>query len=373
MEPTHVQPRSRSIGLYLFGIVIVAAAGAAAWYFTQQGAIGLGSARAAMEADAARGPRVVVATVTQGPATRVIQLLGDAKPYSTATVFAKVSGYLKSVPVDKGDKVTAGQVIAEIDSSELESQYESAVADLEYKRRLALRERELMRTGATAQQTAEQSQSGFRMAEETVRNLNTMRSYQILRAPFDGTVIARFADPGALMQAATTNQASSLPVLQIADNSKLRIGVYVEQRDVPAVHVGDTADIIDASNPLRVRKAKISRSAGTLDPRTRTLFIELDLDNHDDFLVPGSFVYVTLTVPIASFPQVPVAAVLQRGNIPQVATVGEDSIVHLRPIRVAGTDGIVTDILEGVKPGEKVGLNVPNDVTEGSKIRVATR
>jgi RND family efflux transporter MFP subunit len=193
----------------------------------------------------------------------------------------------------------------------------------------------------------------------------------VLKAPFDGTVVARFADPGALMQAATTNQASALPVIQIADNTKLRVGAYVEQRDVAAVHIGDEVEIVDASNAERRRKAKISRTVGTLDPRTRTLFIEIDLDNRDGFLVPGSFTYAVLKVPVASFPQIPVAALNQRGGTAQVAVVGEDSVVKFRPIRIGSTDGVLINVADGIKPGEKVALNVPNEVSDGTKVRAS--
>jgi RND family efflux transporter MFP subunit len=358
--------------LYLTGLVLLIAAGLGTFRYMESSATSVANARTAMETEAARGPRVVVATVAQGPSIRTIQLLGDARAYSTATMFAKVSGYLKSVSVDKGDMVTAGQIIAEIESTELESQYQSAVADLDNKQRIAARARDLLRSGSTAQQAADQAETNLRMAQETVRNLNAIRSYQVLRAPFSGMVVARFADPGALLQAATTNQASSLPVIQLADTTKLRIGAFVEQRDVSAIKAGDEADIIDASNTERRRTARISRTAGSLDPRTRTLFIEIDLDNKDTFLVPGSFVQVVLKVPVTSYPQIPVNAVLQRGPNTVVAVVGPDETVRFRPIRVASTDGIVSNIAEGLKPGEKVGLNVPNDVIEGAKIRAAT-
>jgi len=357
--------------LYLTGLVLLVAAGFGTFRFMQESASNVASARTAMETEAARGPRVVVATVAQGPSIRTIQLLGDARAYSTATLFAKVSGYLKTVSVDKGDLVTAGQIIAEIESTELESQYQSAVADLDNKQRIAARARDLLRSGSTAQQAADQAETNLRMAQESVRNLNAIRSYQVLRAPFDGMVVARFADPGALLQAATTNQASSLPVIQLADTTKLRIGAFVEQRDVSAIKPGDAADIIDASNTERRRTARISRTAGSLDPRTRTLFIEIDLDNKDTFLVPGSFVQVVLKVPVTSYPQIPVNAVMQRGPNTVVVVVGIDETVRFRPIRVASTDGIVSNIAEGLKPGEKVGLNVPNDVIEGAKIRAA--
>jgi len=369
IDPIEATPPKRNLGLYVFGIVVLLAAGGGAYHYVKASTANLDDSRKAIEADAALGPRVLVATVVQGPTSRVITLLGDAKPYLTATLFAKVSGYLKAVDVDKGQLVAAGQKIAEIESPELESQYQGAVADLVYKRRLAERSRELVRTGSTPVQTAEQNDSGLRVSEETVRNLDTMRSYQVLTAPFAGTIVARFADPGALMQAATTNQATSLPVVQISDNTRLRIGAYVEQRDVTLVHIGDPVEIVDASDANRRRSAKISRTSGTLDPRTRTLFIEIDLDNHDGFLVPGSFTYANLTVQVPSFPQIPVAAITQRGGKSQVAVLADGGVVQFRDVKIGDTDGTVINILEGVTPGDKLVLNAPNEVTSGSRVR----
>lgn len=369
--PPEPPRRKRSVGLYLFGLALVLAAGAAVLRYLDHATVAVSAARASMEAEAARGPRVQAITVKNGPASREIRLLGDAKPYVSATIFAKISGYLRSVAVDKGDTVRAGQVLAEIDSAELDSQFQGALADLDYKTRLAGRARELVRSGATSVQAQDQAESNLRVSQESVRNLGTMRSYRFITAPFDGTVTARFADPGALMQAATTNQASSLPLLVIADNSKLRVGIYVGQRDAAAVHIGDTAEIVDGASPDRRLSAKISRSAGTLDPRTRTLFMEVDIDNRAGTLVAGSFVYVTLSVPVASFPQVPVAALVERGGATLVAVVAADGTVTFRPVKVVSTDGIVTNLSEGVKAGDVVALNVPNEVTEGSRIRAA--
>lgn len=359
--------------LYAIGLGCVVVVAGGTLLYMKQSSAALSNARATMEADLSRGPRVVVTAVKQGPEFRTLQLLGDAKPYLTTTIFAKVSGYLKNVHVDKGSQVTANQVLAEIDSAELESQYLSALTDLNQKEKINARLQELLKSNNTSQQAAEQAETNYRLAQEAVRNLAIMRSYQTLKAPFDGTVVARFADPGALVQAATTNQASSLPVLQIVDNRKLRVGVFVEQRDVAAIKVGDEAEIVDASNPERRRKAEISRTAGTLDPRTRTLFVEIDLDNSDQFLVPGSFVYVNLHVPVKSFLQIPVTAMVQRGGNPQVAVVGADSTIQFKPIKVASTDGAMINVAEGLKAGEKVALNISSDLTNGAKVRAAER
>jgi len=371
-QPEPARRRRGVFVLYVLGIVMVLAAGAAAVWLGRLRTVETAQARTTLLAEAALGPRVELATVTAGPASRDITLLGDARPYLTATLFAKVSGYLRTVKVDKGDLVRAGQVVAEIDSAETDSLYASAVADQENKQKLVVRARNLLTTGNIAPQAAELAETNLRMAQETVRNLATMRSYETLHAPFDGTITARFADPGALLQGATTNQSSSLPVLAISDTSRLRVAAYVEQRDVASVHIGDTAEVADASNRERTVTARVSRTAGALDPRTRTLYIEIDVDNRDGFLLAGSFTYVRLKVPQPSLPQIPVAALLQRGGAASVALAGEDGVVHLRPVKVASTDGLMISVAEGVKPGERVAVNVPNDVTEGTHIRAVS-
>jgi RND family efflux transporter MFP subunit len=375
METGPVQRKGGRFVLYAIGAVMVLGAGVAAIYFGRLRTVEVAHARSTLLQEAQLGPRVEVATVAAGPTIRDITLLGDARPWVTATIFAKVSGYLRTVNVDKGDLVHTGQVVAEIDSAETDSQYASAVADLENRQKLVVRARNLLATGNIAPQAAELAETSLRMGQEAVRNLAAMRSYETLRAPFDGTVTARFADPGALLQGATTNQASSLPVLAITDTSRLRVGAYVEQRDVAAVHVGDVAEVADSSNPDRRVTARLSRTVGTLDPRTRTLYVEIDVDNRDGFLLPGSFAYVTLKVPVASQPQIPVSALLQRGGTAMVALPDADGVVHLRPVKVASTDGVMINIAEGVVPGERVAINVPNEVIDGARIRVvvATR
>lgn len=205
-----------------------------------------------------------------------------------------------------------------------------------------------------------------------MRNLATMKSYGVLRAPFAGTVTARFADPGALVQNATTNQSSALPVLTVSDSSRLCVSTYVEQRDVPFVHVGDAVKAADASNPDRVAHATLSRSSGELDPRTRTLYVECDVDNAQGLLVPGSFVYPTLHVPVKSLPRIPITALIFRGDNAFVGSVDDSGAVHFRPIKVATTDGSTATISDGLTLGERVAMNLPGEVTDGSRIQPVT-
>ena len=359
----------RSFFLYLIGLFILAGAGWEVWSIWQQRGEQLHATGQALAAAEARGPTVRVTTVKQGPSERLITLLGDARPNVTATIYGKLGGYLARINVDRGDIVKAGDVLAVIESRETDNQYASALADLENKRRLADRASQLYGHGNTSQQVYDQTQTDLRVSTSRVAELATLKSYETMLAPFDGTITARFIDPGALVQNAGANMTSSQPVLTIADTSKLRINVYVEQRDVPFVHVGDVADVTDASRSERTVKAKIARTSGQLDPRTRTLFVELEVDNKDGFLVPGSFAYVTLHVPVQSYPEIPASALITRGVNTFVADVGDDKIVRIRPVQLARSDGMRVGLREGIKVGQRVALNVPDDVVDGSKVQ----
>jgi membrane fusion protein (multidrug efflux system) len=327
------------------------------------------SAREALAVGLAKGPALQVATISQGPKERLITLLGDTRPYQTATLYGKVGGYLKSIAVDRGDRVKAGQVVAEVESPELDRQYDAAVTDLENKRRVADRSRDLVARGVTSVQAADLASTLQRMAQSNMEQLAIMKSYQALRAPFDGTVTARFVDVGAMIQSSVTNQTSNQPVVTIADMSRLRVDVYVEQKDVPFVRVGDLAEVADGANTDRKVEARIARTSDQLDPRTRTLFTELEVDNSQGFLVPGSFAYVTLRVPVPSHPEIPVAGLVVRGTSTFVASVGADSRVRLQPVKVASTDGLRVSLTEGASVGDRVALNLPDEVADGSRIR----
>ena len=359
----------RSLLLYVAGAAILAGAGWKVWSLQKNNGAELHATSQALAAAEARGPVVRVMTVKQGPTERLITLLGDARPNTTATLYGKLGGYLAKINVDRGDVVKTGDVLAVIESRETDNQYASAVADLENKKRLAARAAELYGHGNTSQQAYDQAQTDLHVSMSRVAELATLKSYEVMQAPFDGTITARFIDPGALVQNAGANMTSSQPVLTIADTSKLRVDVYVEQRDVPFVHVGDLADVSDAAQADRTVKARIARTSGQLDPRTRTLFVELEVDNTSGFLVPGSFAYVTLHVPVQSYPEIPATALITRGTNTFVADVGEDKVVHIRPVRLARSDGLRVGLSEGVTVGQRVALNVPDEIVEGSRVQ----
>jgi membrane fusion protein, multidrug efflux system len=355
--------------LYAVGLLLVVGTAFGGLRLWQVKDAQLIASRQAMAEGVALGPAVQIATIAQGPKERLISLLGDTRPYQTATLYGKVSGYVRSIPVDRGDRVKAGQIVAEVESAETDRQYDSAVSDLENKRKNAERARDLVGHGWTSVQAADLANTAYRMAQAAVAQLEVMKSYEVLRAPFDGTVTARFVDLGVLVQSSITNQTSNQPVVTIADMSRLRVNVYVEQRDVPFVHVGDMADVVDGANADRRVRARIARTSDQLDPRTRTLFVELEVDNSQGFLVPGSFVYVTLHVPVTAYPEIPVAGLLVRGTNTFIANVTGDNTVRIRPVKVASTDGMRASLAEGGQVGERVALNLPDEVSDGSRVR----
>ncbi|HEY1797950.1 MAG TPA: efflux RND transporter periplasmic adaptor subunit [Stellaceae bacterium] len=360
----------KSLLLYPLGLAVIGGAAFGAYLLSHDKDVALAASRTALAETIARGPVVQVARVAEGPKERLIRLLADTRPTQSATLYGKVSGYVTSIAVDRGDTVKAGQVLATISSVETDQQYEAAKHDFENKERVWTRQRELVAHGWTSQQSADQAGTAYTMAQAVMAQNETLKSYEQIRAPFDGVVTARFVDVGALVQNSTTNKTSNQPVLTVADDSKLRVDVYVEQRDVPYIHVGDTADVADGANSARKVTAKITRTSGELDQRTRTLFVELEVDNTDHFLVPGSFAYVTLHVPVESYPEVPATGLVVRGTRTFIASIADDLTVHMLPVTVAHTDGTNASLSEGAAIGLRIALNPPDEIAEGSKVQL---
>ncbi|MEA2929926.1 MAG: hypothetical protein QOG38_2354 [Hyphomicrobiales bacterium] len=358
----------RSSKLSMFGTGAILVAGLVVVYYHLARSQEISAIREAKALVADRGPRLEVVTTTDGPRIRTIKLLGDVRSGTSVTLYAKVAGYLKSMSVDKGDMVESGQIVAEIESPELDQQYAGASADLANKRRNFARLKELYSKGNTTQVALLQAETDATVSENTVGALATTKSYQTVRAPFSGRVTARFADPGALVTNAQTNFVGAMPMVTISDDSRVRVYTYLQQADVPFVHVGDVAEVSDASNPDRKRTASITRMTGELDPKTRTMLIEIHIDNQDGFFVAGSFAYVSLKVPVQSYPQIPVTALLTRGNDSVVAVLDND-VVRFRPVKVASTDGSTVSLADGLKAGERVAINVPDEVTDGSRVQ----
>jgi RND family efflux transporter MFP subunit len=362
--------RSRRGFVYFVGFAMLIA--------TVVGVVALGAHRASQAREEAgarveeqsHGVRVRVARAAISPAVRKLLLQGEARAFSSVTLYAKVSGYLREVKVDKGDHVKAGQVLATIEAPELDKQIASAAADAKNKRVNAKRFEALAPSNMVSAQEVEAAQAGAAVAEANQAALATQGGYRVLRAPFAGVVTARFADPGALIQSATGAQSGALPVVSVANPDRLRIYVYLDQAAAAYVHVGDSAEVKAPERPGSSRKATVTRASGQLDVKTRTMLTEVDVDNKDGAILPGSFVTVALEYKVPAFVQMPVEGLVVRGDKTLVAVVDDAGKIHYRPVAVADDDGTTVRLLSGLKAGERVALNLGNDAEDGAPVQI---
>lgn len=322
----------------------------------------------------AQGVVVRAAAVTTSPAVRHLALIGEARPYAEVTLYAKVSGYLRSIRVDRGDRVRAGQVLATIESPETDRALAGARAEFEQKNVTSSRMGQLLAQQFVSTQEADQARADAAVARERMNALAEQRGYEQLRAPFDGSVTARFADPGALMQNAASSQTAALPVVTVSQLDRLRVFVYLDQADAAVIRTGAVAMITENDRPSVRVPARVSRVSGTLDPRTRKMLAELDLDNRGGQIVPGAYVQVTLDLPTAPRPEAPVDALITRGTASYVALVesGGATTARLRlvPVTVAGNDGKAVTFSSGVTAGQRVALNAAA-LGDGARVQLA--
>ena len=322
----------------------------------------------------AQGVVVRAAAVTTSPAVRHVALIGEARPYAEVTLYAKVSGYLRSIRVDRGDRVRAGQVLATIESPETDRALAGARAEFEQKNVTSSRMGQLLAQQFVSTQEADQARADAAVARERMNALAEQRGYEQLRAPFDGSVTARFADPGALMQNAASSQTAALPVVTVSQLDRLRVFVYLDQADAAVIRTGAVAMITENDRPSVRVPARVSRVSGTLDPRTRKMLAELDLDNRGGQIVPGAYVQVTLDLPTAPRPEAPVDALITRGTASYVALVesGGATTARLRlvPVTVAGNDGKAVTFSSGVTAGQRVALNAAA-LGDGARVQLA--
>ncbi len=321
--------------------------------------------------DVARGPVVQTARVIVSPPEDSVEVEGDARPYVSATLYSKLSGYLKSIRVDKGDRVREGELLATIESPETDRQYLAAVAAMRNDSQIAIRDRQLYEKALMSQQEYEQAEFNYQQAQQTVEQYKSLRSYEEIRAPFSGTVIARYADPGALVQNAQNGATSSLPIVSVADVSHLRIELYLDQRYAPFVHVGDRVKLMLPERSGFEKDARITRYTGELDVQTRMLLAEAEADNRDHAIVAGSTVRAEVNVEHPRELQIPVAALIVQGNKPYVGEIINGNVFHLLPITIGQNYGESIEVVSGLIGNELLALNVGNTVPDGAHVQLA--
>jgi RND family efflux transporter MFP subunit len=355
-------------GLYVGGVVAVAAC--------VLGLLVLSHTRASQAREevlsrakvAAAGPKVTVVKASRSSGTRHVDLQAEARPFASVTLYPKVSGYLAEIRVDKGDSVKKGELLGRIEAPEIDKQVIAARADAKNKRVNADRSLNLVKPGVVSQQESDLAVASADVAEAQEQAITVQSRYEILKAPFDGVVTARYADPGALLQAATSALSGAQPLVTISDLDQLRVYGYVTQADAPYVKVGDPAKI-RLPGDRDVIVGKVARVSSELDPKTRMMLVEVDLDNRERRVVAGSFVRETLQLSVPTLVTVPVAALVLRGTKTFVAVVSSDGKVTYRPVKLVDQDGLTARLEEGVKEGELVALNVGDSLFDGAQVQ----
>ncbi len=355
---------------YFIGAIIVIAVAALIVFLTMSRNSSEKNQTDNLKAEVAKGSVVRTAHVIVSPLEDSVLVEGDARPYESATLYAKLSGYLKSIKVDKGDKVTEGELLATIESPETDKQYLAAQADMENKMHIAARDNELLKKALLSQQDYEQAASAAEQAKQTVAQYKDLKSYEEIRAPFSGTVTARYADPGALVQNAENAATNSLPLVSIANLNKLRIELYLDQRYAPFVHKGDKVKITLPERADFVEEASITRYTGELDIQSRMLLVEVEAENKNNEIVAGSTVRAEVRVQHPHQLQVPIAALIVKGSQSFVGEVTDGDTLHLIPVVTGKNYGETVEIVSGVTGNETLVLNVGNTIPNGAHVQV---
>lgn len=255
---------------------------------------------------AALGPHVLVAQISGGGLSRTIELPATIHGYIETPVYAKVAGYMKTINVDKGDHVSAGEVIALIESPETDKMVADARSFYWIQNVTDIRNQELVRQEVVPQQTADETHSAMLQAKAAYQQQLAMQQYEIVRAPFDGVVTARFIDPGTLIPAATapvsatasaivTTNSTTTPIVSLASQTPLRVYAFVPQSVSSFIKDGDPATVTVIDYPNRKFTSTITRHPEAIDQVTRTMQVEVDLANQDRALLPGMYANMKMT------------------------------------------------------------------------------
>jgi RND family efflux transporter MFP subunit len=402
-DTNYWRPSRTAITALLMGLVVLLAIAFLAGYLPLQ------RREAALRAEASaqeKGlPRLTVMYVKRESDQAEIRLPGTMQAVTEAPILARTDGYLARRLVDIGDRVQAGQELAEIDAPEVDQQVQAAEATVqqaqaaidqaqanleqgkanrELARVTAERLKMLNERGIAPQQDTDQSraqlaaqdanvlalekailaqQSNLAAAKANLARLQELRGYRLVKAPFDGVITLRNVDVGALVSTGNTL------LYRIAQTGALRTYINVPQTYVNSVHVGQAATLTVAHLPGRSFRGKVARTANALDPATRTMLVEVDVPNADGALFPGTYAEVDLSGPRANPPLVvPAAAIIFRSDGAQVAVVQPDGTLHLQKVAVGRDYGDRVEVLQGIEDGTTI-VAAPGDVVrEGARI-----
>src|SRR5216684_5365456 len=319
---------------------------------------------------AALGPHVLVAQLSGGRPSRTIKLPASVHGYIETPVYAKVAGYTKTINVDKGDHVKAGQTIALIESPETDKQVADARSYYWLQAVTDRRYQELVRQEVIPQQTADTSHATMLQARDAYQQELALPSYEMVRAPFDGIVTARYVDPGTLIPQSTSPAATNSPIVSLATSAPLRVYAYAPQSLSPFIKDGDPATITVSEFPGRQFSGTVTRHPEALDQSTRTMLVEVDLPNADRSLYPGMYADLRMTAHVtANSISAPDDALIFRNDKVYLPIV-RDGRLNLIAVSLGHDSGYTVEVSgDGLQVGDLVAMNVGEAAHNGELVQ----
>jgi RND family efflux transporter MFP subunit len=338
---------------------------------------------------------VVVNSTTSGGS---LTLPGETAAWYESTIYARVSGYVAKWYANIGDHVEAGQLLASIDTPELDAELSAAKAKLQVaqaqvkvraagaefaqstdarwrdspKGVVSEQEREDKKAGnASAMAELEAARAQVNLDRADVSRLTALQQFKRIVAPYSGTIIQRHIDIGDLVSASSSADTTSL--YRMVQDDPMRVFVDVPQSvATDLMKVGVPAEIAALGTPGPKITGTIARTSAAIDPKARTFRAELDIPNPDRRLVPGQYVQVAFSLNNRGLSQVPAAALVFRSGEPEVAELARDGSVHFHTVTIARDDGDSLELSAGVTQGDRLVLNISSAITEGEKVRVSS-
>ena len=324
---------------------------------------------------------VVSPTLTEP--TQEILLPGTTQAFSDAPLFARTNGYVKAWYFDIGARVKRGQLLAEIETPEVDQQLQQARADLQTAQAnlrqaeiTAERWQSMVESGAVSKQETDQAVNALGAMRATVnsnvanvRRLEQLQGFEKISAPFDGVITARNLDVGVLVNAGSTTTPSQ-ELFHIAAIDKLRVFVAVPEVYAPAARPGAQATLTLDAFPGRTFRGTLVRTANAIDLTARTLLVEVDVDNPKGELLPGAYAFVHLQLPkeVRSV-TIPVNTLMFRAQGLQVAVV-RDGKAQLVPVSISRDHGTFVEIASGLQPSDQVIVAPSDSLTSGTPVRI---
>ena len=286
-----------------------------------------------------------------------------------AQIYARTNGYVKQWFKDIGQPVKKGELLATLDIPDVNKQVEEANANFELAKIAYERWGKLREHDAVSQQEYDDKVGAYKQTEAVLKRLRDQPDFGKVVAPFDGIVTKRNIDNGDLVNAGNGGTGQSLFTISQVD--KLRLYAYVPQDRAARIHIGDSVDVLQAEAADKSIKGLIVRTAGAIDPTTRTLQIEIQVPNADHRLLPGAYVDIALTLKTESSLILPTNTLMFNSEGSRVAVVQPDNKIRLQAVTLGTDFGRDVEIRKGVTANDKVVMNPPDSISEGQAVAIA--